>query len=126
MFESEITTLWDILLAQRPKVLIVERFQPYARAGRIDPNGLATIEVCGSIYAMAHVVGAQLIIHEAIQRMPFMRDAEARLPELTKAKIDSHQIDAMAHLIRYEKVGNKSNKYPPQLGLKDNSSAIHN
>ena len=121
MFESEISVLWDIILTQKPSVLIVERYQPYGPQ-RIDANGLATIEVCGSIYALAHVVGAELIIQEAIQRLPFMHDARERLPQLTKAKIDSHQIDAMAHLIRYEKVGNKGNKYPPQLGLRSVSA----
>ena len=117
MFEREIPLLWDILIAQAPTVIIIERFQPYGRDTRISPDGLATIEICGSVYAIAHILHSQLIIQEAIQRLPFKSDAERLLPQLTKAKIDSHQIDAMAHLLRYERVGAKGNKYPPQLGL---------
>lgn len=87
---------WELIAALRPTTLVVERF---ITSGRISAPGLETVEIAGSIYALAWAMGATLVTQTPAQRYPRMKEAKETL---RGTRATPHQIDALAHLLVYE------------------------
>ena len=98
MVHNKVFDLWKYMTILRPEVVIVERFQT---GGRFSNDMLHTVEVQGSVYSIAWMLGADLYLHRAADRTPFLYEARQMLGA-NKTKIQSHSVDALAHLLRWK------------------------
>ena len=98
MVHRSIFTIWDLIMQAQPEAIIIERFMTN---GRLTKEGQETIEVQGSIYSLAWAIKARLCIQYPMDRTPFIKQAREELGRSSK-KIESHEVDAYAHLLRYE------------------------
>lgn len=98
MVHRSIFTIWDLIMSARPDVIVIERFMTN---GRLSKDAQETIEVQGSIYSLAWAIRARLCIQYPMDRTPFIKQSREELGKSSK-KIESHEVDAYAHLLRYE------------------------
>lgn len=98
MIHNNTPRVWEMILAAKPDVIVVERF---ATSGRISVDGLKTVEIMGSMFSLAWMVNAQLVIQSPSQRSPFLQAAKAQVAQ-GASKLVSHQFDALAHVLAVE------------------------
>lgn len=125
-FTSETTTreeLFDMIMSVRPTILIYERF---ATSGRVDPYRLWTVELCGSIYALAYALRLPVFRHTPTNRRPFMAQSLLKLQRKGR-RFSAHEVDSQAHVLTWEYVtqhmGYEGTEYVPgEYFLKENGS----
>ena len=98
MIERSWTEVWKFIHSLQPTVIVVERF---ATGGMMSRDGLDTVELQGSIFGLSWVMGSQLYVQSPAERMPFIEEAR-KLIGANKSKIQSHGVDAVAHLLRWQ------------------------
>jgi len=76
------------------KTVVIEQF---VTGGRISKYGLATVELVGGVKALCHHLGIGCVVHTPGMRMAFIHEAKA-----LKVTQGPHELDALAHLLRYE------------------------
>lgn len=64
----------------------------------IDAHGLYTVRLVGAVQALAAIRGSPIVIHTPGQRYPWIPKAKALLKG---QKHMVHEVDALAHLLRY-------------------------
>lgn len=99
MLHNKVFDIWKYLIKVKPNVIIVEQFNTN---GRLTNDMLRTIEIQGSIYSIAWMLQAELIIQHPGDRTPFIPEAREKMG-LNHSKIQSHEVDAVAHILRYLK-----------------------
>lgn len=99
MIHNDLMSVWKYLEEAKPGVIIVERFMT---GGRISNDGLYTVEAQGSIARCAWGLKAEFIWQRPADRTPFIPQAKELLGKTGNKKIESHEVDAVAHLIRWE------------------------
>lgn len=112
MIHNDLPAVLKYIHTISPIVIVVERF---VTAGRISRDGLDTVEIQGSIFGLAWVLGSQLYWQTPIDRMPFIPEAR-QLIRANRTKIQSHDVDAVAHLLRWEWMQEKGRQRTPALG----------
>ncbi len=101
LFHEEAPEVWKFVRDLEPEAIVIERFQAYASHGmQFDANGLATMEMQGGLEEIASHLGCELVLQTAVQRMPFLPIAK-KLLNAGSSKIETHEVDALAHLLRY-------------------------
>ena len=98
MLHNQTAAVWEYLTEIKPQVIVVERFRSGAR---ISTDGLETIEIQGGVQSIAWIIKARFYWQSPSVRQAFIPDARAMLGA-GKAKIESHAVDALAHLLRWE------------------------
>lgn len=109
MFHNELGNVIDWIVIKEPEEIVIERFVPFAQGpyqNRMDRNRLDTVEIQGAILGLAHMLNVRVRWHTTQVRMPFIAPARQIL-KVGKAKIDSHEVDALAHLLAWQEI-----KYP--------------
>lgn len=98
---TEPTKLWDLIQAHKPETIVIENF---ASAGLISKDGQHTIRLVGAMELAAYITGAKLILQFPNERYPFMDAARDMLKQRPIGRVPiSHEIDALAHLLCYER-----------------------
>lgn len=87
-----------LVLERKPAEIAVERF---ATGGRMSGYGHETVEMVGVMRGLAFALGARFAKRTPQQRYAFMDDARAIL-NTNNSKIESHRVDALAHLLSWE------------------------
>lgn len=121
MVHNQIYQLWNFLIRAKPEVIIVERF---VGSVKLNQERTATIEIVGSVINMAYILNAELYIQYAGDRMAFVSEAR-KLLNKTKAKIDSHEVDAMAHLLRWLYFDDAKRKQNQAAGKRGETSELY-
>lgn len=103
--------LWGYIHKLQPNVIVVERF---VTAGRISRPGLDTVEIQGSIFGLGWLMGSQVYIQTPADRLPFLTEAR-KLIGANRTKIQSHDVDAVAHLLRWEYMEAHNRQRAPYL-----------
>ena len=98
MIHNNLQEVWKYLVTLQPNVVIVERFRA---GGMISSDGLRTVEIQGSIFSLAWMLGSQMYVQTPGDRKPFEEQAR-KLIAANRTKIQSHDVDAVAHLLRWE------------------------
>lgn len=102
MIHNDMLKIWNYLdeLFEKgpPGVIIVERF---ATGGMISRDGLFTVEAQGAIFHAAWKLHCRLYTPQPAARKPFEEEAR-KLIGANHTKIQSHAVDAVAHLLRWE------------------------
>lgn len=98
MFHNDIKEVLKYIYTLQPHVIVVERF---ATGGRISRDGLDTVEIQGAVLGLAYVMGSQLYWQSPMDRMAWHEEAR-KLIGANKSKIQSHAVDAVSHLLRWE------------------------
>ena len=111
MIHDDLPSVLGYIHTVRPIVIVVERF---VTAGRIGRDGLDTVEMQGSIFGVAWVLGSQLYWQTPADRMPFLSDSR-QLIKANRSKIQSHDVDAVAHLLRWEWMQENGRQRTPAL-----------
>lgn len=96
MIHNDLEGVWRLVCSLEPRAIVVERF---ATSGRISAPGLQTVEIVGSMYALAWTLEAKIVRHTPAQRMPRLREAKEMLRGIPHT---DHNVDALAHLLVYE------------------------
>ncbi len=99
MIHNRIFDLWTYLITAQPSVIIVERFR--SPGTRLGTDGQDTIEIQGSVYSVAWMINAELVLQYPRDRTQFIPKAR-ELIGANKTKIQSHGVDALAHLLYWE------------------------
>lgn len=103
MVHDQLNKVWDHILEIQPDVVIVERFRT---GGIISADGCDTIEIGGSILGLVYAYTkfahrpCEMVLHTAQMRTPFIKAAKTALGT-NSTKIESHRVDALAHLLLY-------------------------
>lgn len=94
------TAVFNALENLKPiDLVIIETFF----AARIDPSGLYTVRLIGSIEALCWEWKVPLDTHPPFQRKPFLTKAMNLIKETNGGlKPIIHEADALAHLLSYE------------------------
>lgn len=106
MFHNDLPSVIDYIVLAEPAEIVIERFVPYDSRGpnsRMDRNKLDTVECQGAVQAVSIMLGCKLRWHTAQIRMPFLASARQIL-KVGRAKIDSHEVDALAHLLAWQEI----------------------
>lgn len=104
LFHEEAPQLYKFIYELAPSVIVTERFQPYqTHQMRVSSDGLVTIEMVGACQCLAVLLDAQIVLQTAAQRKPWESLARKHL-HASHAKIESHEVDALSHLMRYEQM----------------------
>jgi hypothetical protein len=90
--------LFDIIL-EKPDVVICELF---ATGGRVDKYMIYTIDLVGGIKALCYALGVRCVMHTPQRRYPWLLAANSLLP---KSYALRHEVDALAHLLAFEELG---------------------
>lgn len=90
--------LWDLIKGSRPERVA---FETFSTGGRVDAAMLHTIELCGSIRGICHVLGIASYGQTPQSRRPFLEQAQTILRG-TGVKYMTHEADALAHLLLLE------------------------
>lgn len=98
MIHNDWPAVWQYVYTLQPSVVIVERF---ATGGMMSRDGLDTVELQGSIFGLAWLMGSQVYVQAPGERMAWIEEAR-KLIGANKTKIQSHDVDAVAHLLRWE------------------------
>lgn len=93
-----IDAVFGLILENNWDIVIYERF---ITSGRVSSYGIATIELVGAIKALCKSRGITSIAHTPGMRKAFEFRARAILTK-RGAKYMAHQLDALAHLLRWE------------------------
>ena len=112
MFQNQHSDVWKLFITLQPSVVIIERFRT---AGRISNDGQVTVEIQGGVFALAWMVGASVWVQSPGERMAFL-DESRRLTGSNKTKIQSHAVDALAHLLHWEWASDNNRLRPPLFG----------
>jgi hypothetical protein len=112
MIHNDLPAVLKYIHTVSPIVVVVERF---VTAGRISRHGLDTVEIQGSVFGLAWVLGSQLYWQTPADRMPFLDEAR-KLIRANRSKIQSHDVDAVAHLLRWEWMQSAGRQRTPALG----------
>lgn len=111
MIHNDIPGVLRYVRTLQPNVIVVERF---ATAGRISRDGLDTVELQGMVVGIGWDMGSQIYWQTPADRMPFLDDSR-KLIKANKSKIQSHDVDAVAHLLRWEWMENNNRQRTPFL-----------
>lgn len=111
MIHNDLPAVWSYIQTLQPQVIIVERF---VTAGRISRDGLDTVEMQGSIFGLGWSMGSQVYVQSPVDRLPFVPEARTLL-NANKSKIQSHSVDALAHLLRWEYMEERNRQRKPLL-----------
>ena len=91
---KEPAELWTLITGVPWDVVVYENF---STSGRISAPGLHTVRIVGGIQALCSHFHIAMIQHAPQARYPYLRKAKVML-----AGHIIHEIDAMAHLLRWE------------------------
>ena len=99
--------LWHIIsdaMSQRHQNVVV--LEQFSTGGRLSKDGHYTIELCGGVKAICHMLGAKLIKHMPQHRIAFLDRAREMLKEIhSDGYWTEHELDALAHLLMYQRTG---------------------
>ena len=111
MIHNDLPAVWRYIHMIQPAVIVVERFRT---AGRIGNDGLDTVELQGAVFGIGWTLGAQIYVQTPMDRLPFIEQARI-LIGANKTKIQSHSVDAVAHLLRWEWMEENNRQRKPYL-----------
>lgn len=112
MIHNDLPATWDYIQRLQPNVIVVERF---VTAGRIGRDGLDAVELQGSVFGIGWTMGSLVYVQTPIDRMPFLEEART-LIGANRTKIQSHAVDAVAHLLRWEFMTEHNRQRKPIVG----------
>lgn len=98
MLHNELDNFMSIVLMIKPHEIVVERF---ATGGRMSGYGHETVEIVGVCCGLAYALGSRFEKRTPQQRYAFMEEARTTL-NAGRSKIESHEVDALAHLLSWE------------------------
>jgi hypothetical protein len=89
---------------RRPDQVVLEEWAYFS--GRVTPEGSHTADICAAVRGVCYVLGIPLALRSPAMRFPQQKEAEAwykrEKHKKTILKIDSHECDALAHLLVWE------------------------
>lgn len=91
---KEDVELWSILTGVPWETVVCEAF---ATSGRISAPGLATVRLIGGVQALCYRLSIPVHMHSPQVRYPYLKQAK-----IMKRGHIIHEIDALAHLLRWE------------------------
>lgn len=92
--------VWD-LIGPSCELVIYEWFA----AEVISKHGLLTVRIIGGIQSLARRYSVKTVRHSPQYRNPYLADSKAMLKQMGKATKGDHEMDALAHLLAWEKSG---------------------
>jgi hypothetical protein len=98
MIHNDLTGVLNYIVRIQPQVIVIERF---ATGGMISRDGLYTVEMQGAVVGLGWHLGSQVYFQSPMERKAFIPEAR-NITKLSRSKIDSHDIDAVAHLLCWE------------------------
>jgi hypothetical protein len=88
----------------KPDHVIIEEWQYFS--GAATPSGVHTASLVSSVHGICYVLGIPLSLRSPGSRRPKMEEAtkwyKAKVGKKYTNKMDSHEIDALAHLLQWE------------------------
>lgn len=91
---------------QRPEQVVLEEWNYFS--GHVTPEGSLTADICAGVRGVCYVLNIPLALRSPGARQPMQKTAEAwykkEKQRKSLLKIDSHECDALAHLLTWENI----------------------